>query len=135
MSQARWVFIGERPSRRAVAIGATWQNGKLAGATLRAALVAAGIDPAQQRYLNLWDTPDGRDCAPRLTEIQRLVAEGAQIVGMGQIVCRQLAREGIPHRALIHPAARGTIRRTGRYQAHVQQVLGVESCPPERNVA
>ncbi|MGH2356306.1 MAG: hypothetical protein ACRDJN_32270, partial [Chloroflexota bacterium] len=51
------------------------------------------------------------------------------IVGMGRLVQRVLAAAGIPHRALIHPAARGAIRQTACYRAHVAAVLSGEVAP------
>ena len=50
----RFVFAGKRPSARALATGATWQNGRLAACTLHAVLRDLGLDPAAQRYLNLF---------------------------------------------------------------------------------
>lgn len=46
-----------------------------------------------------------------------------RIVAMGVRVRTTLQRHGIPHLAVVHPAARGTIRRRACYQAHVRSVL------------
>jgi hypothetical protein len=127
----RFVFVGERPSQRALAIGATWQNGKLAAKTLHEALVAAGLDPSAQWYFNLWPpqeagwTPELSFCyTEAIFEALRMAsAAGLPIVGLGQLVCRALSAAGIHHAPLTHPAARGLIRRTERYRAHVQDVL------------
>ena len=120
--------MGERPSARAVALHATWQNGKLAGHTLRQTLLALALDPDQQRYLNLWQsatsTPqDPDDEAAAVAQIRQLHRAGYRVIGMGRTVTRRLTQHGIAHRYLIHPAARGTIRRRDRYLDHARQVL------------
>lgn len=123
-----FVFVGERPSKRAVEIGATWQNGKLAGHTLRRALEAAGIDPALQDYINLYSKPEPDICDyaaehAALITIKRAQGAGCVIVGMGRIVCEVLTRASVPHLELVHPAARGKIRKRERYHQHVAAVL------------
>lgn len=123
----RFLFVGERPSHQAVKIGATWQNGKLAGKTLRSALLALHIEPSEQTYINLWTQPDRctQDATDQAFAIERItaLADTHIIVGMGALVSRELTRAGITHLQLIHPAARGAIRKTERYQAHVKSVL------------
>jgi hypothetical protein len=123
-----FVFVGERPSRRAEQLGATWQNGRLAGKTLREALLAVGIEPTAQVYLNLWDGPephagDEAHEAMSIAILRRYVKADHIVIGMGAIVCRTLIQHGIPHRRLTHPAARGAIRARDIYQAHVRAVL------------
>jgi hypothetical protein len=123
-----FAFVGERPSVRATQIGATWENGRLAGKTLRDTLASLQIDPDRQCYLNLYKMPRRSDRDPRdeeeaIAQIRRLQTDGYTIVGMGQIVCRRLDACGIPHLQLTHPAARGSIRRTEHYRAHARCVL------------
>lgn len=123
-----YLFVGERPSLQAAKIGATWQNGKLAAKQLHDALRAAGIDPAEQRYINLWNTPGvGPIAEPvdikALATIREAVAEGYTVIGMGHLVCRALTEHKIGHLFLIHPAARGAIRKKERYSAHVSSTL------------
>ena len=127
---ARYVFVGERPSARALATGATWQNGRLAACTLHAALRDLGLDPAEQRYLNLFpDDPARREPdAARLRRLRGWLARTRPVVvGMGRLVQRELTRAGIAHLALTHPAARGAVRARARYRAHVAEVLGLPS--------
>ncbi len=86
---------------------------------------AAGIDPAKQRYVNLWNTPGTGPIneyveASALVEIAGAAAEGYTVVGMGHLVCRALTEHKIGHLFLIHPAARGAIRKKERYTAHLQ---------------
>ena len=45
------------------------------------------------------------------------------VVGMGKIVQDQLDERDIPHLKLVHPAARGKIRRKDRYLKHCEKVL------------
>ncbi|MBI4496628.1 MAG: hypothetical protein HY689_01855 [Chloroflexi bacterium] len=121
----RYVFVGDRRSRRAIALGVQWEDGRLAARTLYDALRVLGLDPMQQIYLNVH-----RDGEPltvdevALERIRALVAAGEIIVGLGQAVHRTLVREGIGHLQMIHPAARGAIRARRAYQNHVAAALG-----------
>jgi hypothetical protein len=121
----RFVFVGERRSRRAIRLGVRWEHGRLCARTLHAALRAIGLDPEKQEYVNLYSDaePPALDEAV-LARLRALAAEGIEIVGLGRIVHRALQRVGVEHRQLIHPAARGAIRARGAYQAHVASVLG-----------
>jgi hypothetical protein len=56
-------------------------------------------------------------------KLREAVAEGAVILAMGRLVERELVRRGIPHRPMVHPAARGRIRKRERYVEHVREVL------------
>jgi hypothetical protein len=124
----RLVFVGERPSPLAHERGATWQNGRHAGRTLREALLAAGHDPEAQLYFNLWDGPE-KTATDQLHEeailkcLWELARVGYTVVGMGDLVCRVLRKRELPHVQMIHPAARGRIRRRDVYQAHVRETL------------
>lgn len=128
MKPALFVFVGERPSPLAFKRGATWQNAAHAGRTLHDTLQALGLEPSKQFYLNLWDGPEALDTdavhagavCSCLREFQR---NGLTIVAMGQKVARELKRAGIDHLQVVHPAARGLIRRRERYVAHVREVL------------
>jgi uracil-DNA glycosylase len=131
----RYIFVGERPSPRAAATGATWSNGRLAAKVLHDALRANGYDPDAAEYHNLWRTPglgltgltaaDRRHANALLRRLQdREQAEGVIIVALGAHAATALLAHGVPHRRLVHPAARGAIRKTARYQAHVGSVLG-----------
>jgi hypothetical protein len=108
-------------------MGVHWEDGRLAARTLHEALRAAGIDPRRQRYLNLYsEDADGQDVieSATLRRLQRLADAGIVIVGMGRLVQAALARMGVPHLRLVHPAARGAIRARAAYHAHVAGVLG-----------
>lgn len=124
----RFLFVGERLSLQAAKIGATWENGKLAAKQLHDALRALNIDPASQRYVNLWTVPGvGPTNEPvnpvALQEINEAIAAGYTVIGMGQLVSRALSEQSIPHLLIVHPAARGAIRKKERYTAHVRSIL------------
>jgi hypothetical protein len=124
---ARFLFVGEKPSATAEAKGWQWKDGRLAAKPLFEALREAGIDPDSCDFLNLFgDTaaaPERPDPG-RVASIKASAAAGQPVVALGAKVARQLGRASIPHRQLVHPAARGAIRGRGRYRAHVLQVLG-----------
>lgn len=127
-TQVRFLFVGQRPSKRAEQIGATWQNGKLAACTLWKALEALGMDPRAQTYLNIWQRAepsdqDAEDEAQALVAIDLFATAGVAIVGMGAIVCDWLTKHGVAFTKMTHPAARGAIRRQERYHRHVAEVL------------
>jgi hypothetical protein len=124
----RYVFVGERQSPKAARGGHTWQNGKAAACTLHAALRALGHDPEACTFLNLWRTPGlgptREKLAPSvLTALKQAQQDGAVILAMGRLVERELSRRRIPHRPMVHPAARGRIRKRERYVEHVREVL------------
>jgi hypothetical protein len=119
---ARYVFVGERRSNRAIAMGVTWENGRLAACTLHDALSAAGIEPSTQVYVNAWQD----DGAVNLDGIQLasvLQIQGWVVVALGQKAQRHLTRIGLEHVALVHPAARGAIRLKSAYRQHVAEQL------------
>ena len=125
-----FLFVGERRSTAAIRLGVRWEDGRLAARTLHAALRSAGLDPAAQVYANLFADPaPGADAAPFIVagairaQLHAAASIGVPLVALGRRVEAALARNGLPHRALIHPAARGAIRRRDRYQAHVAAVL------------
>ena len=116
----RYLFVGEKRSQKAIDMGVTWVDGRLAAKQLFDALRAVGIDPDAQRYDNLFEE-DPPDRARR--RVRRAAEAGWVVVGLGQKVCAHLREYGIRHVPLTHPAARGTIRRKDRYAAHVRAAL------------
>lgn len=105
-------------------MGVRWIDGHLAAKSLFDALRACGIDPEAQMYVNLFDEryPSLHVCQGTLRRLQRL-AQRHQLVALGAPVHLALARDAIPHLALVHPAPRGRIRERERYQARVRAVL------------
>lgn len=104
------MFIGEERSSRAKENNWTWKDGRLAAKQLFDALQEIGIDPGEQEYLNLFEA--GFENPNNL-----------QVVGMGKRVNQKLTDDSIPHLEIIHPAARGRIRRKEIYSAHIKNVL------------
>jgi hypothetical protein len=79
-------------------------------------------------FLNLWRTPglgptDERLAPGVLRRLQEAKRTGAVVVALGRLVERELSRRRIPHRTMVHPAARGKIRKRERYVEHVREVL------------
>ena len=122
---AQYVFVGEKRSRRAIELSASWEDGRLCAKTLHEALRAAGLDPRSQVFLNLYHDGDGWSVNPAaLARLRSLAGTGVGIVGLGRRVQTALRRAGLPHRQLIHPAARGAVRGRAVYQAQVAAALG-----------
>ena len=117
-----WLFVGERRSRTAIRRGYSWTDKRLCGRTLAGALHACGVDPAQYECINVY-TDEGALDRQALASIRTASAGGWVVVGLGRAVQRVLTVAGIPHRAMIHPAARGQIRRREAYQKHVAAIV------------
>lgn len=97
-------------------MGVTWTDGRLAAKQLFDALDALGIKPEQRAFVN-WFEAGGPERVRELAADYRLVA-------MGRKVQMALDAQGIAYIALVHPAARGRIRRKEIYAAHVAEMLG-----------
>ncbi len=108
------LFVGEERSDLAVERGWTWKSGRLAAKQLFDALALIGIDPAEHRFVNWFESSD---------RFEVYHHEGP-VVAMGRKVQRALTAKGIEHIPLVHPAARGKIRAKGIYAAHVAEMLG-----------
>lgn len=107
------LFVGERRSERAKALGLTWKDGGLAAKPLFEALHACGINPDLCHFVNLFERSG-----------PRIVREfPGSVVGMGRKVQARLERMGIKHTPIVHPAARGAIRKRERYIEHVKSAL------------
>lgn len=121
----RLVFVGECRSITAQRKGWTWKDGRLAAKPLFEALEAMGVDPREQEYINLWtDSVPPKIAVTALGFIRARRASGRIIVALGKRASVELARRGVDHVALVHPAARGKIRKRERYHAHVKAKLG-----------
>lgn len=122
------IFVGERQSPKAARYGHTWASGQASAATLRSALLAAGVDPSSCEFTNLWSVPGLRDPKrpPRRDVLRRLrqaSRAGERVIALGALVARELSKHAIPHLPLRHPAARGRMRRRDLYEAHVREAL------------
>lgn len=127
---ASLLFVGECRSLTAQRKGWTWKDGRLAAKPLFEALAAMGVDPAAHEYVNLWtDNGTGESGAAiigwqRISMIRTAITNGMIVVALGKRVSHELARRGLVHVALVHPAARGKIRKRERYHQHVKETLG-----------
>lgn len=125
MKRTKILFVGECRSLTAIRKGWTWKDGRLAAKPLFEALDALGVNPAQHGFCNLWTDPP---LAPCITDHRRRMLRESMkthiIVALGQKVSSGLEELGIDHVAIVHPAARGRIRKRTRYIAHVKKKLG-----------
>ena len=114
-----YLFIGEQRSHRAIQNGYRWPDRHLSSIQLYLALTAIGLRWEEQVFTNLWydDGTINREL------LLFLPACPLPIVAMGKKVDRELNHLGIPHLRIIHPAARGRIRRASLYTEHVRGVL------------
>ena len=111
----------------------TWQDGRLAAKPLHTALRACGISPVAQIYLNLFRTHGPLTVKQTaLRRLRRVERAGLTIVALGRRVAQALDAAGIPHLRLVHPAARGPMRKTTRYCAHVRATLSAALEIPAR---
>lgn len=108
-----YLFVGETRSEQAKKNGWCWQMGVSTAKVLFNALREVNIIPEDQEYTNLWDD-NGNLVIPE-TDLK--------IVGMGQKVHKKLEELGIEHIDIIHPAARGKIRKTELYNSHIKENL------------
>jgi uracil-DNA glycosylase len=125
----RIIFVGERPSLKAARYGHTWEGANAAARTLHNALDAVGVDREARAFVNLWTRPGVGKPAHRpsrnaVRQVREAVTSGARVVALGQLVAAELEARRIPHVRMVHPAARGKIRKRERYIEHVREVLG-----------
>lgn len=110
----KYLFVGEKRSPRAVKMKVTLQDGRLAAKQLFDALEACNINPKEQEYCNWFEGGKGKV----------RVWKGV-IVAMGKKVSNALKKEDIEHIQIIHPAARGKIRKKELYYQHVMERIYV----------
>jgi hypothetical protein len=115
------VFVGEKRSKRAIELRVTWEDGALASKTLHRALSRIGLTD-RIIFANLWGDHGYIDL--ETIELLRLsVRRRRTIVGLGRVVQARLRSLGIPHKKMIHPAARGAIRAQETYINYVKVIL------------
>lgn len=120
------VFVGEKRSKRAIEMGVTWDDGALASRSLHDALDYWINDNEKLLFVNLW-RDHGVLNHETIRTLRLSVERRRTVVGMGRKVQKKLRELGIRHKELIHPAARGAIRKRANYRMHVLEVL---SSPP-----
>lgn len=124
-SEDGFFFVGECRSPTAKKKGWTWKDGRLAAKPLFEALAAMKIDPGAHIFINLWTDDAIKPVIPwqRLERIRAAADAGVIVVALGKRVSTELAKRTIDHVALVHPAARGKIRKRERYINHVKERL------------
>ena len=112
------IFIGEEPSPTAIKMQVTWADQRLAAKQLFDAFEANNFDPSNIEFDNLF-----KNNKVRKKILNQLKKEKRPIVAMGKKVQKVLEENGIAHTKMVHPAARGRIRKKERYAEHVGVVL------------
>ena len=118
------LFVGEKRSQRAIDLGYSWDDGRLAGCTLLAALEACGYSRTIRDFKIVNAYLDNGSENTQARDLARtLHGKGWLVIGMGHAAQHMLDVWRVPYRPMIHPAARGAIRKRERYHAHVRAVL------------
>ena len=113
----RYLFVGEQRSELAKRMNVRWRDGRLAAVPLFDALTQLGIDPLVDCiFTNAFERGN-------VGVIRLAYQQGLTIVAMGKKAQGELERRRVPHLKMVHPAARGRIRKRERYIAHVAEVL------------
>src|SRR3990167_1845770 len=115
-----YVFVGWRRSNRAMKLDYRWEDGKLAAKQLFDALRTCDIAPEEQQYVNIMNDDGGFNFGLHLALRGR---SRRSVIAMGTDVSHVLTQLGIAHIHIVHPAARGAIRRKEAYASHVRQQL------------
>lgn len=127
-------LVGENRSNTAQERDWSWEGcqierrPRLCAIQLFNALEYCEIDPydtERVRFLNLWDDKGDLD-EQNIQEIQAFLERGYSIVGMGKNVQKALSELSIEHVQIIHPAAKGRIRKKGAYIQHILTVFQEE---------
>jgi hypothetical protein len=108
-----FLFVGEERSPRAIEMGVTWKDRRLAAAHLSKATDALGINWDSLCFKNVFED-----------DIEDIRSFDGIVVAMGRKVERELKKHQIEHEYIHHPAARGKIRIIENYVAHVKEQIG-----------
>jgi enamine deaminase RidA (YjgF/YER057c/UK114 family) len=108
----RFLFVGEKKSPRAIEMGVTWKDKRLAAAHLSKAIEALGVNWDDLKFLNVFED-----------NINEIKSFNGPIIAMGRKVEKELKKHKIPHHYIHHPAARGKIRKIENYKKHVREQI------------
>jgi hypothetical protein len=124
----KYLFIGEQRSSRAIKMNVRLEDGRLAAKQLFDALDHCKISRTHCKFINLFESLEEQNISLTHHDVYLVMAQsdGFQLVGMGEKVSKELNSRGFHHIKIIHPAARGKIRKKERYFAHIQNQLGYE---------
>lgn len=117
----KFLFVGEKPSNKAIAMKVAWVDGRLAAKQLFDALKDNGIDPAEHKFENIFHQREEEIINKEA--VRRIRKTDLVVVGMGQKVQQALDLLKIKHIKIVHPAARGKIRKKERYSQHIKDML------------
>lgn len=109
----RYLFVGEKRSELAIKMNVTWIDGRLAAKQLFDALKENNINPQDHYFTNWFE----RGTKTSVREFPGVV------VAMGNKVANALSKAKIKHIKIVHPAARGSIRKKENYFAHIKEKL------------
>ena len=114
------LFIGEEKSPTAVRKGWSWEDGRLAAKQLFDGLKGAEdiveVNPKECKFVNLFEN-EGK----RLVKSKSLYKY--VVIALGDKVSKGLDNLAIKHYRMVHPAARGKIRKKENYINHTREVL------------
>ena len=108
----RYLFVGEKRSNKAIEMGVTWKDKRLAASHLSKALDYIGIDWNECVFKNVFED-----------DIEEIKLFKGIVIAMGRKVERELKKHQINHYYIHHPAARGKIRIIENYKKHVKEQL------------
>ena len=114
------LFIGEEKSPTAIRKGWRWEDGRLAAKQLFDGLKGAEdiikVNPKECKFVNLFE-----DEGKRLVKSKSLYKY--VVIALGDKVSKGLDNHAIKHYRMVHPAARGKIRKKENYINHTREVL------------
>jgi hypothetical protein len=107
------LFVGEKKSPLAIKRGWSWKDGHLAAKQLFDALEACGINPHDCQFANWFDMRN-----------RALIRnhKGPRFA-MGRVVQNAMKKAGVPFIPIVHPAARGRIRKKELYNKHIKEAV------------
>lgn len=112
-------FIGEKRSGQAIRNNWHWDDNVSTARYLLDCLKEIGIKQKDIIFRNLW----WDDGILNYEVAVELKGTDIPIIGMGSIVCDKLDSLDIEHYSIIHPAARGKIRKKELYTEHLRSKL------------
>jgi hypothetical protein len=108
----KYLFVGERRSKRAIQMNVTWVDKRLCAGHLSKALDNLGIDWNDCKFLNVFED-----------DINDIRVFKGVVIAMGRNVEKVLKKAEIKHEFIYHPATRGTVRIIENYKAHVKEQI------------
>ena len=111
------LFIGENRSPSAIRMNVTWKDKRLAAKQLFDAFDMNNINYSEFEFCNVKEPKDF------LNKVESALADDVPIIGLGKVVQQILNNMDIKHTPMIHPAARGLIRKKEHYAEHVRNTI------------